>query len=136
MVIVPAKVTDVRMEIVHPKAEDNRRATAIVVLMRDAPMETSRAMASLAETGTVLATVNADRKRIGLATVNVSLNHARKVARRVAKKRKTSLATKRSPDDQNGTIATKNLPDTARRSMDDRRAVLFVPDAAVCSCGT
>ena len=75
-----AKVTEVRREVVLPKAEDNRRA-----------------MASLAETVTGLAMVNADRKRIVRETENVSPNHVRKVARRVAKKRKT----RRSPNDRN-----------------------------------
>ncbi len=99
--IVLAKVTDARMEIVRPKAEGNRRATAIVVPMRDAPMETSRAMANLAETVTVLAMVNANRKRIVRETENVSPNRVQKVARRVAKKRKTSHAIRPSPDGRN-----------------------------------
>lgn len=87
---VPAKVTDARREIVLPKAEGNLRATANVVPMCDARMGTSRAMASLAEKVTDLAMVNANLKRIVLATANVSPNRVRKVARRVAKRKKTN----------------------------------------------
>ena len=93
-VIVVPMGADARMEIVLPKAEDNRRATAIVVPMVSVRTGTSREMASVAGKVTSLVTVNANRKRIGRATGNVSPNRVRKVARRVAKKKKTSLATR------------------------------------------
>jgi hypothetical protein len=87
---------DARMEIVLPKAEDNRRATAIVVPMRSVRTGTSREMASVAGKVTSLVMVNANRKRMGRAAANVSPNRARKVARRVAKKKKISRATRLS----------------------------------------